>query len=61
MTDVHCCNFKRYETCFLLVLVLCRYFVLKQGKIFWFKSDVVTPVSALVEQRKSLQSVQCKC
>lgn len=24
--------------------VLRRWFVLKQGKIFWFKSDVVTPV-----------------
>ena len=23
----------------------CRWFILKQGKIFWFKSDVVTPVS----------------
>lgn len=23
-----------------------RWFVLKQGKIYWFKSDVVTPVSA---------------
>ena len=22
----------------------CRWFILKQGKIFWFKSDVVTPV-----------------
>jgi hypothetical protein len=22
-----------------------RWFVLKQGKIYWFKSDVVTPVS----------------
>lgn len=24
----------------------CRWFVLKQGKIYWFKSDVVTPVGA---------------
>ena len=24
---------------------LCRWFVLKQGKIFWFKSDIVDPVS----------------
>lgn len=23
-----------------------RWFVLKQGKIFWFKSDIVTPVRA---------------
>lgn len=22
----------------------CRWFVLKQGKIFWFKSDIVSPV-----------------
>ena len=27
-----------------LALWLCRWFVLKQGKIFWFKSDIVTPV-----------------
>ena len=26
-------------------ILTCRYFVLKQGKIFWFKSDVITPVS----------------
>ena len=23
-----------------------RWFVLKQGKIFWFKSDIITPVRA---------------
>lgn len=28
-----------------------RYFVLKQGKIFWFKSDVITPVSGLILRR----------
>ena len=32
---------------FHFVLVhTCRYFVLKQGKIFWFKSDVITPVKS---------------
>ncbi len=24
-----------------------RWFVLKQGKIFWFKSDIITPVRQL--------------
>ena len=27
-----------------MIIWLCRWFVLKQGKIFWFKSDIVTPV-----------------
>eukprot|EP00879_Flechtneria_rotunda_P002920 GHRR01003137.1.p2 GENE.GHRR01003137.1~~GHRR01003137.1.p2 ORF type:complete len:138 (+),score=32.07 GHRR01003137.1:206-619(+) len=34
-----------------------RWFVLKQGKIFWFKSDVVTPDSVprgVIEVRKCL-------
>lgn len=30
--------------------MFCRWFVLKQGKIFWFKSDIVTPVRAQASQ-----------
>jgi hypothetical protein len=32
-------------TCTVGQPLSCRWFVLKQGKIYWFKSDVVTPVS----------------
>jgi hypothetical protein len=33
------------DPCSYTCLTACRWFVLKQGKIYWFKSDVVTPVS----------------
>jgi hypothetical protein len=36
----------------------CRWFVLKQGKIFWFKSDVVTPVSAAASRQQQQQQQQ---
>lgn len=52
--DVHCGKVTQSETCCSIVLVPCRYFVLKQGKIFWFKSDVVTPVSACTKKSFSL-------
>lgn len=33
------------ERCEECVVGGCRWFVLKQGKILWFKSDIVTQVS----------------
>lgn len=37
-------------------ILTCRYFVLKQGKIFWFKSDVITPVSTWRQSAAARQS-----
>ena len=32
-----------------------RWFVLKQGKIFWFKSDIITPVRCLASAHTGLE------
>lgn len=33
-----------------------RWFVLKQGKIFWFKSDIITPVRCLASAHTGLDN-----
>jgi hypothetical protein len=38
-------NLSAAISCVGVTVCCCRWFVLKQGKIYWFKSDVVTPVS----------------
>ncbi len=34
----------------VLALHRCSWFILKDGKIFWFKTDIVGPVSSAGEQ-----------